>query len=53
MSKTPSIPTPRSVLALVAAAGAALAITLAVLGGRAIFRVGQVHDASAGWARVL
>jgi len=36
MSKTPLFPTPRSVLATSAAAGAALAVVLAVLGGRAI-----------------
>jgi hypothetical protein len=36
MSKTPSLQTPRSVLAASAAAGAALAVVLAVLGGRAI-----------------
>ena len=36
MSKTPSFPTPRSVLATSAAAGATIAVVLAVLGGRAI-----------------
>src|ERR1700752_4015646 len=36
MFKTPSFPTPRSVLATSAAAGAAIAVVLAVLGGRAI-----------------
>jgi hypothetical protein len=36
MSETSSFPTPRSVLAACAAAGAAVAVVLAVLGGRAI-----------------
>ena len=36
MSKTPSFPSPRRVLATSAAAGAAIAVMLAVLGGRAI-----------------
>jgi hypothetical protein len=36
MSKTSSFPTPRSVLAMSAAAGAAVAVVLAVLSGRAI-----------------
>jgi hypothetical protein len=36
MSKTSSVPTPRGVLAASAAGGAAVAIVLAVLGGRAI-----------------
>jgi Cytochrome P460 len=37
MFKTPSFPTPRSALATSAAAGAAIAVVLAVLGGRAVF----------------
>ena len=41
MSKTPSFQTPRSVLAMSAAAGAALAVALAVLGGRAISAQGK------------
>src|SRR5215471_9774626 len=36
MFKSPSFPTPRNVLATFAAAGAAIAVLLAVLGGRAI-----------------
>ena len=36
MSKTSSLPTPRSVLATTAAASAAIAVVLAVLDGRAI-----------------
>jgi len=36
MLKTPSFPTPRSALATSAAAGAAIAVVLAVLGGRAV-----------------
>ena len=36
MSKTLSFPTPRSVTATSSAAGAAIAVVLAVLGGRAI-----------------
>jgi len=36
MFKMPSLPTPRSVLAVSATAGAAIAVVLAILGGRAI-----------------
>src|SRR5262245_14646425 len=36
MSETPSFPTPRSVFATCAAAGAAVAVALAVLGGIAV-----------------
>jgi len=36
MLKTPSFPTPRNALATSAAAGAAIAVVLAVLGGRAV-----------------
>jgi hypothetical protein len=36
MFKAPSFPTPRSVLATSATAGAAIAVVLAILGGKAI-----------------
>jgi hypothetical protein len=52
MFKTSSFPTPRSALARSAAAGAAIAVVLAVLAGTAISAQDKYSESNE-WARVL